>query len=162
MRGNGDLGHVGTRPGEDVDRGQHQVAHVALRLVEALLEHADAQPGHPIGQPAEDVDAGGDIARLAGIVGVVPRGGLERRRRVRHGPGHGARVVDALVRAEPDPEVRHEPEGGLVADDPTERGRDADGAALVAAEGDVHLARGHGRRRSLTTIRRSRARGGGG
>ena len=32
-----------------------------------------------------------------------------------------------------------------MADDAAERRRDADGAALVAAEGDVHLAGGHGR-----------------
>src|SRR4029453_18681588 len=74
-----------------------------------------------------------------------PGGSLERPRRVVHGPGHRARVVDARVRAEPDPEVRHEPERGLVSDDPAERRRDADGAALVAAEGEVHLAGGHGR-----------------
>src|SRR5262249_56175808 len=59
----------------------------------------------------------------------------------RHGPG----VVEGLVGAEPDPEVRHEPERRLVADDPAERCGDADGAALVAAERDVHLAGGHRR-----------------
>ena len=148
VSGDGHLGHIGACPGEDVNGGQHQVAHVALCLVEALLEHADPQPGHSIGQPTEHIQASGNIARLAGIVGVVPRGGLERRRRVLHGAGHRTRVVDGLVRAEPDPEVRHEPERGLVADDPAERGGNADGAALVAAEGDVDLARGHGRART--------------
>src|SRR5712691_190542 len=39
--------------------------------------------------------------------------------------------------------MRHEPERGLVADDAAERRWDADGAALVAAEGDVHLAGSH-------------------
>ena len=53
--------------------------------------------GHPIGEPAKHVQAGGDVARRAGIVGVIPRGGLERRRRILDGPGHRTRVVDALV-----------------------------------------------------------------
>src|SRR5262249_59377078 len=52
------------------------------------------------------------------------------------------------VRAEPDSEVRNEPERGLVADDSAERRGDADGATLVAAEGDVDLAGGDGRARA--------------
>ena len=48
VRGDGHLGDVGTQPGEDVDRRQHQVTHVALGLVEALLEHAEAQPGYSV------------------------------------------------------------------------------------------------------------------
>src|SRR4029077_16856052 len=86
-----------------------------------------------------------NVARRAGIVSVVPRSGLKRRRSVLHGASHRTRVVDGLVRAEPDSEVRHEPERGLVANDPTERRGDANGAALVAAERDIHLTRGHGR-----------------
>src|SRR5207245_10033372 len=65
--------------------------------------------------------------------------------RVLHGAGHRPRVIDALVGAESDSEVRHEAERRLQADDSAERRRDADGATLVAAEGDVHLAGGHGR-----------------
>src|SRR4030095_14595338 len=53
--------------------------------------------------------------------------------------------------------MRHEPERGLVADDTAERRRDADGAALVATERDVHLASGHGgagaRRRAAGHVR---------
>ena len=145
VRGNGDLRHAGSRLREDVDRGEHELAHVVLRVVEALLEHADTKSRDSLGEPAEHIHASGNVARLARIVGVGPRGGLERRRRVFHGAGHRTRVVDALVRAESDAEVRHEPERRLVADDPAERRRDADGAALVAAERDVDLARGHRR-----------------
>ena len=74
----------------------------------------------------------------------MSRGGLERRRGLLHSPGHRPRVVDALIGAEPNAEVRHEAERRLVADDAAERRRDADGAALVAAERDVHFAGGHG------------------
>ena len=42
-------------------------------------------------------------------------------------------------------QMRHEPERGLMADDAAKRRRDADGATLVTAEGDVHLAGRHGR-----------------
>src|SRR5437870_5472107 len=45
-------------------------------------------------------------------------------------------------------EVRHEPERGLETDGAAEGGRDADGATLVAAEGDIDLASGDGRARA--------------
>ena len=148
MCGDPHLGDVGTGFGENVNRRHDQVAHSTLGLVEALLEHANAQPGYPIGQPAEHVHAGGDVARRAEVVGIIPRRGLKRRRYILHGPSHRPRVVDALIGAEPDPEVRYKPECGLVADDTGERRRDADGAALVAAERDIHLAGSHGRART--------------
>src|SRR4029453_4867022 len=130
VRGNGDLRHAGTRLRENVNRGQDQVAHVVLRLVEALLEHADAHPGDAVGQATEYVHARWDVARRAGIVGVVPCGGLERGRRVLHGTGHRTGVVDGLVRAEPDSEMRHDPERALVTDDPAVAPGNADGPTL--------------------------------
>jgi len=45
--------------GEDVDRRQHQVAHIALRVVEALLEYTNSQSGHSLGQPTEHINANG-------------------------------------------------------------------------------------------------------
>jgi hypothetical protein len=51
-------------------------------------------------------------------------------------------VVDARLGGEPHAEVRDESERGLQADHPAVGGRDADRAALVAAEGDVDLAGG--------------------
>ena len=83
----GHLGYVGTCLCEDVDRRHHQVTHIGLGIVEALLEHPDAQPGHTVGQPAEQVNAGGDVSCLAGIVRVVTRRGLEGSRRILHGTG---------------------------------------------------------------------------
>ena len=103
------------------------------------------RPLDPPGQAAEHVHGDRDVASLARIVGVVAGGGLERGRRVLDRAGHRPGVVDALVRAEADPEVGDQAEGGLETDDSAEGGGDPDRAALVAAEGDVDLARRYGR-----------------
>src|SRR5262245_15908542 len=145
VRGNRDLRYGGAGLCENVYCGQNQVAHLVLRLVEALLEHADAHAGDAVGQPTEYVHARRDVARRAGIVRVVSCRDLERGRRVLHGAGHRTGVVDGLVRAEPDSEMRHEPERGLVTDDPAVGRGNTDGATLVAAERDIDLVGGHGR-----------------
>jgi hypothetical protein len=110
----------------------------SARLVEVILRMPMRSPARrrPAGRARP---RGRGRPRLAGIIGVVPCGGLERRRRILYGPRHGARVVDALIGAEAVAEVRHDAERGLVAHDAAERRGDAKGAALVAAEGDVHL-----------------------
>ena len=100
-------------------------------------------PAIPSASPLEHVHVLRHVARLARIVRVVAGGRLERGRRVldraRHRPG----VVDALVGAEPDPEMGHQAERRLEPERAAERGRNTDRAALVAAERDVHLAGGH-------------------
>ena len=72
----GHFGYVGTCLCECIDRGHHQVVHIDLGIVEALLENTNAQPRYTVFQPAEHVDGIGDVSRLARIVRVVTRGGL--------------------------------------------------------------------------------------
>ena len=104
-------------------------------------------PATPSAEPSQHVHAARHLTRLARIVAVVARRRLQRRRRVLDGPRHRTGVVDALVGAKPDPEMRHQPERRLDGRRAAERRRDTDRAALVAAKGDVHLARRYRRAR---------------
>ena len=128
---------------QDVDGRQHQVFDIRIGIVEAFFQNADAESGDAVVQSTQHVHVLRHEARLAWIVRVVASRGLERRGRVLDRARHRTGVVDALVGAETNAKVRHQPEGRLESERAAERRRDTDRATLIATERDVHLAGGH-------------------
>ena len=124
----------------------HRRVHVRLggaRPAEALLD--DAQPqlaGVPRERPGVGVTR--QVRPLAGVQAIRPRDHLQQQRDVGDRPCHRARVVKRQLDGE-DAGVRNQAVGGLEAIDPAPATGDADGAALVSADGHVHRARRHQR-----------------
>ena len=127
--------------------GRHDTgSHVRLDgLGETFLEDADPQPPYAAIQVGQRVDAIGDAAALARVVVVVSGHRLQCGRDVRHCARHRPDVVHAGLGGEADREVRHQPERRLQPDHAAIGRGQPDGAALVAAERDIHLARGQRR-----------------
>ena len=133
-------------PLEHVDRFAHARIHarVAPFDAEPFRQNPDLQPADPAGQ---GLGVRGDARRnvsLARVVSIAPGDARERRRHILHGAGYGPHVVDGRLQSE-HAGVGHEAVRGHQAHDPAPGGGDADRAALIAAEGDVHFSAGDGR-----------------
>ena len=146
MLRDGDPADLGAKLLQRRHSRQHALGNPLLDgLGKSFLEDADPQPPHPAVQVGQRVDALRDAAALARVVVVVSGHRLQRGRDVRHRARHRPDVIHAGLGGEADREVRHQPERRLQPDHAAIRRGQPDRAALVAAERDIHLARGQRR-----------------
>ena len=151
----GDLGHLGAGAGQAVDRGAHLLVDhgiagrkpgiapgfLAGAQAEAFLQHADPDPLAALAEAGDvvRVQPRRDQTPLARIQRVLAGDRGEQAGRVLHRVGHGAEMVHGHLDHH-GAGVGHEAVGGLEADDAAPARRDADRAALIAADRHVDIA----------------------
>ena len=114
-----------------------------VRMAKAFLHDGDLHASHV---PGQGVRVGRRLhVDLARIEPVGPGQHLEQHRVVGDRRRHRPRVIEGVLDGK-HARVRHEAVRGLHAVDPAVGGRDPDRSALIATDGHVDVAGGHGRR----------------
>jgi len=143
----GDFADLGPELAEDGCGAPHAGVDVLLRVVmsEAFLDEADPEA---VDAPPERLGVGRGPRRVLTRIEAVGAGEhLEQQCIVGHGRGHRPGVVERQLDRH-DARVGHEAVRGLHAVDAAIRRRNADRAALIAADRHVHFAGGHERGRA--------------
>jgi len=144
--GNGDLFHGGAA-GLQLSGGfPDRSADVRLGLIpfHGLLDDSQPEAGDVLLEgPGVVLDLNGSPNPLR-IPGILSRDGFQGQRHLPHRSGHGADLVQGVVKIGK-AEGRNQSMGGLDADDSTPGSRDARAAPLVDAQGEIDLAGRQGR-----------------